>query len=54
MVKEIQTNETTLFQCEDCGFKYQEKEWAEKCQAWCKEHHSCNLEITQHSQEDQR
>jgi len=34
-----------LYQCEECGFKYAKKETAEKCQAWCKEHKSCNLEI---------
>ena len=37
-----------LYQCEECGFAYAEKEWAEKCEAWCKERHSCNLEITSH------
>ena len=38
-----------LYQCEECGFKYVDKEWAEKCQAWCKEHKSCNLEIIEHA-----
>lgn len=38
-----------LYQCPECGFLYKEKEWAEKCQVWCKEHKSCNLEITQHA-----
>ena len=36
------------YQCEECGFEYAEKEWAEKCEAWCKEHKSCNIEITAH------
>jgi len=45
MVKEIQTNDITLFQCEECGFTYKDKEIAEKCQAWCREHHTCNIEI---------
>ena len=35
-----------LYQCEECGFHYEDKKQAEKCQAWCKKHHSCNLEIT--------
>lgn len=39
-----------LFVCPECGFKYKEKEWADKCEAWCKEHHSCNLEITSHAE----
>lgn len=50
MVVEINKNSALLYQCEECGFMYKEKEWAEKCQAWCKEHNSCNLEIIQHGQ----
>lgn len=38
-----------LYQCPECGFKYKEKEWADKCEAWCREHHSCNIEITAHA-----
>ena len=38
-----------LYKCRECGLKYQEKEWAEKCQAWCKKYKSCNLEITKHA-----
>ncbi len=50
------------YKCSECGMQYEDdstslitgKEWAEKCEAWCKEHHSCNLEIISHaiSQED--
>lgn len=40
-----------LFVCPECGFSYTEAEWAKKCAAWCKEHKSCNLEITQHAVE---
>lgn len=36
------------WQCEVCGYLYEEKGWAEKCEAWCKEHKSCNLEIIIH------
>ena len=52
MVKEVRIQENILFQCEECGFKYKEKEWAEKCQAWCAEHKSCNLEIIKHATQD--
>ena len=38
-----------LYQCPKCGLEYQEKAWAEKCESWCKEHKSCNLEITKHA-----
>lgn len=48
MVKIIQKQSKKLYQCDECGFKYAEKEWAEKCEAWCKEHQSCNIEIIAH------
>ncbi len=49
MVKIIQKLNQELYQCEECGFQYAEKEWAEKCETWCKEHQSCNIEITAHT-----
>lgn len=45
MVEIIQKENQELYRCGECGFKYVEKEWAEKCEAWCREHHSCNIEI---------
>lgn len=41
-------DDKAFYQCEECGFQYEEREWAEKCEAWCIEHHSCNLEIVTH------
>ena len=41
-----------LYTCPECGFHYTDKEWADKCEAWCKERHSCNLEITSHAIEN--
>ena len=38
-----------VFVCPECGLTYKEAEWAKKCASWCKEHHSCNLEIIKHS-----
>jgi protein-tyrosine-phosphatase len=49
MVNIIERSDKELYQCEECGFYYAEKEWAEKCQNWCREHQSCNLEITAHA-----
>lgn len=49
MVKEIKKNGKIYFQCEECLFYYEGKELAEKCEKWCKEKHSCNIEITKHA-----
>jgi len=49
MVKELRKDNFTLYICEACGFACKEKELAEKCQQWCKQHQSCNLEIIQHA-----
>ena len=48
MVKELRKGDVTLYVCEAYGFAYKEKGLAEKCQQWCEQHQSCNLEITQH------
>lgn len=39
------------YKCPECKLLYKEKKWAKKCEAWCKEHKSCNLEITRHAEE---
>jgi len=49
MVKEVKRKGQTLYVCEECGLAYKEKEWAEKCQRWCRQTKSCNLEITSHA-----
>jgi hypothetical protein len=36
--------------CKKCNLKYQEKELAERCQAWCEEHEGqCDSEITKYA-----
>lgn len=35
-----------LYQCKECGFHYEDQAQVGKCEAWCKEHKSCNIEIT--------
>lgn len=42
-------NKPKLYACSECGLSYKEPELAKNCEAWCKEHGSCNLEITKHS-----
>ena len=49
MAKETVKHGRTLYVCEACGFAYEQKEWAEKCQEWCQEHQSCKLEIACHA-----
>lgn len=41
------------YKCEECGMSYLEKELAEKCQAWCSKHQSCNIEIIKHAIESE-
>ncbi len=48
MVKAVSKDGKKFYVCEACGFAYEQKEWAQKCQEWCEEHNSCNLEITEH------
>jgi hypothetical protein len=38
-----------IFQCEICGLKYPNKKLAKKCEAWCRNYNSCNLEIIKYS-----
>lgn len=37
------------YQCSECGIQYADRAWAVACDTWCKEHGSCNLEITSHA-----
>ena len=43
-----------IYQCPECTLWYGDKQWAKKCEAWCKEHKSCNLEIISHSAENNK
>ena len=38
-----------VYTCRACGFSYAEKKWAAQCEAWCREHHSCNTDIIKHA-----
>ncbi len=37
-----------VYVCKECGYEYEDKIWAEKCENWCREHKSCNLDIIKH------
>ena len=49
MVKNIIKNKKTYYICKECNFAYKDKKTAEKCEAWCREHHSCNMEIIKYA-----
>jgi hypothetical protein len=49
MTNVIQKSGNTYHQCGECKFVYAKKALAEQCEAWCKEHKTCNIEITKHA-----
>jgi len=49
MVKKNKKEKKILFQCEECKLFYENKKLAEKCDAYCKEHHACNIELIANS-----
>ena len=49
MVKTVSKHDREYYLCEECNFAYKDKETATKCEKWCKEHHSCNMEITKYA-----
>jgi len=53
MEEEIKNNQD-LHQCRECSLHYKDKNTAEKCQAWCKEHKTCNAKITNRSEENKK
>lgn len=44
--------EKKVYQCPECGLHYEDEEIARQCEAWCREHKSCNLEITKFAVEN--
>lgn len=46
MIKEVTKDNKKVFMCEECCLAYKDKQWAEKCESWCKKYNSCNLKIT--------
>lgn len=49
MARKIVVGKKEYFECGECNFLYNEAGWAEKCEKWCRENHSCNIEITKHA-----
>ena len=44
----IRSKTEKVYVCGECGYEYKDKEWMEKCQRWCREHKSCNIDIIKH------
>ena len=42
------------YECSACGLHYEDENVSKRCEAWCIETKSCNLEITKHSIEAQQ
>jgi hypothetical protein len=49
MVEEVKKEGEAFYICEERGFTYREKTWAEKCERFCSKRHACSLEITGHA-----
>jgi hypothetical protein len=48
MVTETTHDGRTVYVCDECGYIYPEKKWAESCQTFCAENNACSIEITAH------
>lgn len=46
MVNELERRVGTVFQCEICGYGYQDLDMAERCEEYCDTHGSYSVEIT--------
>lgn len=45
MVRAVIQKKHEIYACEECGLIYAIQEIAKKCEAWCRAHKSCNLDI---------
>jgi hypothetical protein len=49
MIVQVHRHDGVFYICDACGFAYRQKELAERCQSWCREHNSCSLDIIRHA-----
>jgi len=49
MVEETNFKRRIVFKCMKCGWMYEDKKWAEKCEDYCKKHNACRLDIVKHA-----
>ena len=50
----MENKASKIYKCPECGLSYTDKEMAEKCEKWCGEHKTCNIEIIKHSVEHKK
>ncbi len=43
MVEETNFEGRIVYKCTKCGWMYEDKKWAEKCEAYCKKYKACNI-----------
>lgn len=48
----IKKTHNVLYICKNCGLKYKDENIALRCQAWCGEHQSCNLDIIKYAEKE--
>jgi len=49
MVNELYKGKEKVYACGECNLYYNEKNLAEKCEKWCKNHKNCNSNITKYA-----
>jgi len=49
MVREELYKGKTIFVCEECGFGYAERKYAEMCEGFCRTNGACSMEITKYA-----
>lgn len=49
-----QTTQNETYQRPVCGFHYRNEKTAKECEAWCRKHKSCNIEITARALENEK
>ena len=49
MVKETNFKGKIAFKCMKCGWMYEDKKWAEKCEDYCKKHKACNIKLAKYA-----
>lgn len=52
--KQKTMNNEQLSKCVECGLHYRDKKLAEQCEAFCKKHMACSMEIAPQAVENEK